>query len=143
MSKPSSHDKAAQIARSLLERSQPGPRKTSVAAHLVRVSLIADAIWRRFNVGPYQWRAKHLRWYLDRQCADLAATTRYDRWRTIRAAIVALGQHENFAPFLKGPWLRPTGDGKTPLAVGRPAKLPGRGRQKSTPRRRQQGVASR
>ncbi len=39
----------------------------------------------------YQWQAKHLRWYLDRACADLAPTTRYDRWRTIRSLAVALG----------------------------------------------------
>ncbi|CUW37725.1 conserved protein of unknown function [Magnetospirillum sp. XM-1] len=94
-----------------------------MAGHLDRAELIADVIWRRFNVGPHQWKARHLRWYLDRACADLAPTTRYDRWRTIRSLAVALGRLEH----LKGPWPRPSGDGAEPLGAGRPPKLPGRG----------------
>lgn len=128
MSTPASHDEAARVARALLAKSQPGSRSGSVKGHLERTGAIADALWRRFMVGPYQWRAKHLRWYLDRECADLAPTSRYDRWRTVRALLVSLGKFDDWAPYLKGPWLRPTGDGKRPLQVGRPPKLPGKPR---------------
>jgi hypothetical protein len=127
MSRPASQAEAMRLARAFLANSQPGARGTTVAAHLNRAEMVADTIWRRFNVGPYQWQAKHLRWYLDRACANLAPTTRYDRWRTIRSLAVALGRLDGWQHHLRGPWLRPNGDGEAPLGTGRPPKLPGRG----------------
>jgi hypothetical protein len=51
-------------------------------------------------------------------------STRYRHWLTIRALIYALGRSEDWEARLKGPWLRPTGDGSE-LKVGRPPSLPG------------------
>ncbi len=129
MSAPASQIDAARIARSLLGKSMPGSRRGSVKGHLERAAAIADAIWRHFHVGPYQWQAKHLRWYLEHHIVTLAPTSRYDRWRTIRALAVALARMNDWEAHLKGPWLRPTGDGRRPLQEGRPPKLPGNSRK--------------
>lgn len=64
MANPANQHQAARIARDLLVRRLPGSRRGTVKAHLQRAELIAESIWRRWQVGPYQWQAKHLRWYL-------------------------------------------------------------------------------
>ena len=64
MSRPANHRAAARQARSLLANRLPGSRRGTVRQHLARAGLIAQVIWRRWQVGPYQWRLKHLRWYL-------------------------------------------------------------------------------
>jgi hypothetical protein len=123
MASPANQRSSARSARTLLVRRQPGARKTTVRAHLQRAELIADRIWRRFQVGPYQWQVKHLRWYLTAQTGDYTPGTRYRHWLTVRALVVALDREEQWLSHLQGPWLRPTGKtGK--LKAGRPAKLP-------------------
>ncbi len=116
---------AARQARALLVRSLPGSRRGSVRAHLHRAQRIAEAVWRRWQVSPSQWQAKHLRWYLEHHLRDLAPATRYDHWRTVRALLHALGKAGDWTPHLRGPWLRPAGDYAAPLQAGRPPKLPG------------------
>jgi hypothetical protein len=116
---------AARQARALLARALPGSRRGSVRAHLQRAGRIGEAIWRRWQVSPYQWQAKHLRWYLEHHLRERAPASRYDHWRTVRALLHALGQAEAWTPRLRGPWLRPGGDNATLLQVGRSPKLPG------------------
>jgi hypothetical protein len=123
MARPASQRVAAAQAQALLVRSLPGSRRGTVRAHIQRAGHIADAIWRRWQVGPYQWQAKHLRWYLATQTGGSSASTRYRHWLTVRALAFALGKAEHWGPRLQGPWLRPTGEGGV-LKAGRPAKLP-------------------
>ncbi|AUM01336.1 hypothetical protein B4966_15105 [Rhodocyclaceae bacterium] len=99
-----------------LERAIPGA-KASIRGHIERGERIARAIKDRFGVGePRQWRAKHLRWALERWTNGLSASSRYDYWRTARAMASALGHWPDWEPHLRGPWQR-QGRG------GRPAKL--------------------
>lgn len=127
---PATQHQAAAQAMALLAYSQPGAAAT-VKAHLKRAATIGAVIWRRFNTGPYRWRAKHLRWYLDRHCHDLSPSTRYDQWRTIRSLVTALNRGADWLPLLRGPWVRPTGDYTTPLGGGRPARLPGKAKYRN------------
>lgn len=100
----------------LLERALPGA-KSSIAGHIERGERIARAIQDRFGIRESrQWRAKHLRWVLERWASGLSASRRYDYWRTARALASALGRWPDWAPHLRGPWQR-QGQG------GRPAKL--------------------
>lgn len=123
MARPATQRSAARAARALLVRRLPGSRRTTVRTHIQRAELIADRIWRRFQVGPHQWQVKHLRWYLTAQTSDYTPGTRYRHWLTVRALVVALDREEQWSAHLQGPWLRPTGKtGK--LKAGRPAKLP-------------------
>ncbi|MBL1261773.1 MAG: hypothetical protein COB33_014740 [Thiotrichaceae bacterium] len=123
MATPANQQQAARIARDLLVRRLPGSRRGSVHAHLQRAQLIAEVIWRRWQVGPYQWQVKHLRWYLVEKTAHLTPGTRYRHWLTVRVLVSALRTTEHWLPQLQGPWLRPTGvAGK--LNVGRPVKRP-------------------
>lgn len=100
----------------LLERALPGA-KSSIAGHIERGERIARAIQDRFGIrDPHQWRAKHLRWALERWTSELSKSSRYDYWRTVRALASALGRWPDWEPHLRGPWQR-QGRG------GRPAKL--------------------
>ncbi len=123
MSNPSSQHQAARIARDLLVRRLPGSRRGSVRAHLQRGELIAATIWRRWQVGPYQWQVKHLRWYLVVKTTALTPGTRYRHWLTVRLLVFALQTEVQWLPHLQGVWLRPTGVAGE-LKTGRPTKRP-------------------
>lgn len=118
-----SSQQAAQQARNLLVRTLPGSRRATVRAHLARAERIGAAIFRRFQVGPYQAQAKHFRWYLETQTCNFTPSTRYRHWLTVSAVISALGKQESWMPLLKGPWIRPDGE-RGQLKPGRPPKLP-------------------
>lgn len=122
MSRPANRRAAARIARSLLAKRLPGSRRGSVRQHLARSGHIADTIWRRWQVGPYQWRLKHLRWYLRERTSEYAGSTRYQHWLTVRLLILTLDKH-GWIERLNGPWVRPTGV-RGALRVGRPVLEP-------------------
>lgn len=61
---PKRAEQAIKQARALLVRTVPGSRHGTIRAHLARSELIAQKIWQRFQVGPYQAKARHFRWYL-------------------------------------------------------------------------------
>lgn len=123
MSRPANQRAAARIARSLLAKRLPGSRRGSVRQHLARGGLIAETIWRRWQVGPYQWRLKHLRWYLRERTGEYTGSTRYRHWLTVRLLILALDKH-GWIERLDGPWVRPSGI-RGPLNAGRPILEPG------------------
>ncbi len=119
---PTQHD-AAKRAAALIHRSQSGSRQ-AVLVHVKRAEIIGETIWRRWQVMPVAWQAKHLRWLLSHHTRDLKPSTRYDWWRTVRVLCAALGKFEDWKPHLKGPWQRPDGEVRAPAqATGRPTKL--------------------
>lgn len=122
MSRPANQRAAARIARSLLAKRLPGSRRGSVRQHLARCGYIADTVWRRWQVGPYQWRLKHLRWYLRERTNQYVGSTRYQHWLTVRLLILAL-EKDGWIERLDGPWVRPTGV-RGALEVGRPVFEP-------------------
>ena len=122
MSRPANHRAAARAARSLLANRLPGSRRGTVRQHLVRAERIARTIWRRWQVGPYRWRLKHVRWYLVERTGDYTGNTRYGHWRTVRLLILALDR-DGWIERLDGPWVRPTGE-RGALKTGRPVLEP-------------------
>ena len=123
MSNPLNQEIAAREARTLLAKRLPGSRSGTVAAHLARAERIADVIWRRWQVGPYRWHLKHLRWYLTTQTCDYSPSTRYRHWLTVRVIVQSLGHAGNWLPYLQGAWIRPNGQ-PGPLRPGRPPNRP-------------------
>lgn len=114
----------------LLRRAQPGSHR-SVEQHIRRAQRLHDLIAERFGIRePYQYRAKHLRYALERGTAGLAPATRYDYWRTARVIAATLGKWSDWEPYLRGPWTMPRihaesarqGDGRSSVG-GRPPKL--------------------
>lgn len=134
MANPASHTEARTLAQTLLSRSQPGARHTTVTARVKLAGQIAECVWKRWQVGPWQWRLKHITWYLDVAIKTSAPATRYRHWRAIRAVLYAM-QREHLAVRLEhrrgpaGNFLRPDGLTGPLKATGRPAKLPGRARR--------------
>ena len=122
MARPASPRQAARLARGLLDRRLPGPRRTTVPGQVHRAERIAKRIYRRWQVGPYQWQVKHLRWYLEHVTRTFAPTTRYGYWLTVRVLVIALDREADWLPRLQGPWTRfaETGTPRT----GRPLKRP-------------------
>lgn len=121
--RPANAKQAAAKARALLSRRLPGPRRTTVRSHLRRAERIAELIFQRWQLGPYQWQVKHVRWYLEHRTEHLSPSARYRHWLTLRLLVVALGREADWNRHLAGPWQRPTrvtGD----LAIGRPVRRP-------------------
>ncbi|WP_311950444.1 hypothetical protein [Halomonas piscis] len=108
----------------LLKRAQPG-KSGGVKAHIKRGNRIARRIEERWHISePYQFKAKHLQWFLKADTASLSLASRYDYWRTACVIAAALGHWPNWEPHLRGPWTRPTPPGPRPGAPGgRPKKL--------------------
>ena len=92
-------------------------------AHLHRAERIAEAIYRRWQVGPYQWRVKHVRWYLENRTDNLSPSARYRHWLTVRLLVIALEKEVDWARQLTGSWVRPTGKNGA-LGFGRLIKAP-------------------
>lgn len=106
MTWPGTAAKAEQVAVGLLKRSLAGG-ENSVQSECERVSQIARTIWERWRVGPWQWRCKHVRWYLE-HCGDKYSDwTRYRHWLTVTRIIAVTGKLEQWRPVLCGPWTRP------------------------------------
>ena len=123
MARPSSARAAAWQAQALLLRRLPGPRATTVREHLERARQIGRSLYRRWQIGPYQWRVKHVRHYLEHQTGGFEPSTRYRHWLTTRLLCLAL-QRADWLPRLRGPWERPTGEEQRPVFGGRPSKRP-------------------
>lgn len=122
MSWPASHRVAARQARTLLANRLPGSKRGTVRQHLVRSEHIAEVIWKRWQVGVYQWRLKHVLWYLQHCTDQYTDSTRYRHWLTVRKLILSLG-HDTWLGRLNGPWVRPTGV-RGALKAGRPVLAP-------------------
>jgi hypothetical protein len=86
-----------------------GRRGTKVKEHLARATLIAEVLYRHFQVGPYQIPLKHLRWYLEVHAERLTLASRYRHWLTVRFIVKALNKWSQWEPLLCGPWGRPQG----------------------------------
>lgn len=121
--RPGNLKQAAAQARGLLTRRLPGARATTVRAHVARAERIAEAIYRRWQVGVYQWQVKHARWYLETCTNHCSPSTRYRYWLTTRLLVIALEKDHDWLRHLDGAWLRPTGV-LGELKAGRPIKLP-------------------
>jgi len=124
MNPANQHQAAWQISQ-ILKRALPGSSK-SVERHIRRTRRITALIWTRFHVGPRQWQVKHVRWALQHALRDLSASSRYEYWLACERALMVLGRHAEWLPYLQGPWLRTNGDSSPRQMTGRPAKLPGK-----------------
>ena len=107
MSAPKSADEAAKVAARLLQRAVPG-RAACARSECSRAARIAAGVWSRWRVGPWQWRCKHVRWFLEHGTADYTAWTRYRYWLTIERLLHVLGTLPDWRPRLTGSWCAPT-----------------------------------
>ncbi len=105
--RPATQYQAMQHMHHLLSRKLAGNRQTRVKEHTRRAMLIAAIIWQRFQVGPYRYQVKHLRWYLDTQTRHLKPATRYRHWLTIKNLVSALGKEKGWSGQLRGAWMSP------------------------------------
>lgn len=102
----------------LLKRSLP-VRPATLTGIVYRCNVISLHIKERFGVDePYQYKVKHLRWFLENKAMKMSPATRLDYGRTVRSLAAALGHWQDWQIHLRGPWLL---EGK-----GRPPKLPRR-----------------
>jgi hypothetical protein len=124
MARPASTKQAVAKAQGLLVRRLPGARRTTVRAHLVRAAAIAATLYARWQVGPYQWRVKHLRWFLEHRIQHFEPSVRYRYWLTVRLLAIALGRDDDWLPRLNGSWTQPAEDPVAGSRAGRPLKRP-------------------
>lgn len=124
MARPASTRQTTRQAQGLLARRLPGARRTTVKAHLQRAGAIGETIYQRWQVGAYQWRVKHLRWYLEHRTQRLKPSARYRHWLTVRLLVIALGRESDWLPRLNGPWTRPVEARASRPGAGRPVNRP-------------------
>ena len=105
--RPASQHQAASHMEHLLNHKLKGNRRTRVHEHIRRARHIAVVIWLRFQVGPYQYRLKHLKWYLSTQTRHLSSNTRYRHWLTVKNILKALNRESDWSDPLQGPWVSP------------------------------------
>jgi len=105
--RPANTTQAQQKMLQLLGNRIPGRRTTKVKEHRERAKHIADTLYRHFQVGPYQYRLKHLLWYLNTHIQPLQAATQYRHWLTARQVVIALERWQHWQPRLVGSWMRP------------------------------------
>jgi hypothetical protein len=106
--RPANTAQAQQHMRQLLAGKITGRRRTRVKEHTQRAQHIAECLYRRFQVGPYQYRLHHLLWYLDSQTKPLSPATRYRHWLTIQIIVLALQREGDWKNHLYGPWVKPS-----------------------------------
>ncbi len=123
MRRPSHERAAAYQARMLLAENLPEPRSANYPSHCARAGHIAEVIWRRWQVGPYQMQFEHMRWYLAEKTGHCCTGTRYRHWLTVRLMILNLGHAGDWLDHLDGPWVRPSGK-PGPLKDGWPMLEP-------------------
>lgn len=69
---------------------------------------IAGSIWRQYEIGPFQWQAKHLRWFLRDGTAELSMDDRHTYYLTVERVSQALGKWGRWEDDLaSGPWAIP------------------------------------
>ena len=105
--RPASSEQAQQQMRKLLGRKIPGRRAAKVKEHTKRALQIADILYRQFQVGPYQYRQKHLKWYLNTHIQALTPASQYRHWLTLKIILVALDKEKLWVAVLHGPWQCP------------------------------------
>ena len=102
--RPANLQQAQQHMRHLLGKKITGRRGTRVKEHTKRALTIADALYRQFQIGPYQYRLHHLSWYLNNHIQHLKPSSQYRHWLTIRLIVIALDKDGQWLPLLKGAW---------------------------------------
>jgi hypothetical protein len=110
--RPANIPQAQQQMQKLLARKIPGRSATKVKEHRKRASNIADTLYRRFQVGSYQYQPKHILWYLTTHTQPLKPGTRYRHWLTVQHILNALDKKELWEHYLRGPWQHPTNDAR-------------------------------
>ena len=91
----------------LLARKLTGKRSSRVKEHLNRAKRIAAILYHQFQVGPYQYQVKHLRWYLTTQTHQLKPATRYRHWLTVWNIVAARNKSADWLMQLQGSWQTP------------------------------------
>ena len=84
---------------------------------------IAETIWRRWQIGPYQIKLKHVLWYLNIYLDDHAPGTRYRHWLRVADILTVLEKYPDWEPRLRGPWRHPNGDPFSQTNRGRKSKF--------------------
>lgn len=95
----------------LLNRKLNGNRSARVKEHTQRAKKIAAVIWTRFQVGPYQYQLKHLKWYMDTKIRHLKPDTQYRHWLTVKNITIVLDKEIE--------WLGQLHDLKATMLLGR------------------------
>ena len=106
MSTPKSTTEAGEVAARLLQRAVSG-KVADVRAECNRAARVAAAVWSQWQVGPWQWRCKHVRWFLEHRTAGYSAWTRYRYWLTVERLLHVIGKWHDWRSQLTGPWCTP------------------------------------
>ena len=99
---------AAVQAESFARRALTGSHKRK-KRYQHKAAVAGDAIYRRFQVAPTKWRAKHLLYFFREYLADKSPSTKYQYWLAVRAALLGLNRYHDLEPHLRGPWCNPKG----------------------------------
>lgn len=107
--RPANSRIAAAQAIKLARNRMSGISHATKKRRVRRAAIVADAIWRRWQAGVWQWKLKHVRWLLEHHLREQTADTRYQYWLVIRDLLRFLGRN-HWTEMLNGSWTRPGQD---------------------------------
>ncbi len=99
--RPANPQQAVRHMEHLLKRKLTGKRRGRVKEHLNRAKRIAVILYCQFQVGPYQYQVKHLRWYLETHISPLKPETFYRHCLTIKNIVAARQKEADWLPQLQ------------------------------------------
>lgn len=103
---PATNKDAGRQARDLLKRHYRGAAIATRRRRYAVAAIIADEIWKRWHVGVYRLRQKHVVWYLTECLSDRGSHCRYQHYLVVKMMVRILG-HESWLEHLDGCWSRP------------------------------------
>jgi hypothetical protein len=74
---PANAGQARRQVHRLLHRGLNGISHKTKSEYRMRAQVVASQIWNRWQVGPYNWKEKHLHWFKETHSSKLSPTTAY------------------------------------------------------------------
>ena len=103
---PSSASAAGREAALLAKKQFKRLAHATARPRIARADAIAQVIWKRWGIGIYRWRLKHVRWFLEIGLEEFSPASQYQYWLCLRSLLRITGRDRWYAS-LQGSWCKP------------------------------------
>lgn len=90
-----------------------------------RHALIIEILYKRWQVGVFQLKAKHCQWFMQHYLREHTPGTQYQYWLRLRELLVVINKVNDWEPLLRGSWRNPNGEPYRTNSRGRKPKFRG------------------
>ena len=129
--RPSSVKMATDQVAILMQAKFSGRAAKDKRRIIQRHALIIEILYKRWQIGIFQLKAKHCQWFMQHYLREHTPGTQYQYWLRLREILVAIDKINDWEPLLRGPWRNPKGEpyrvssrGRKPKFVGHSSSVP-------------------